>query len=332
MPVPQGEHLSLGAKGRQILPVQSLAGGSSMSVVGSSKEPEPSRRAAATDGLGSRETLLTALAHMVTERFTKLTGLIAVIKTVDLPGAPHVEALPMAPAHPLCADAPDREYCRQSWRSHMAELALRPEVYQHKCDFGKLCAVVPVTWHRRCVAVCRLVCDESMGQETFDHHVEILAVLVENFAARHGDRIPHALPGKTATQGPPHEGTSDTPAATPPLHPKVRIAIDYIDEHLRDIDLSAASVSRHLEMNATYLAHLFAEQAGMRMNRYIAGRRVEVAMRLLAATTWQVKRIARESGYANPDWFGHVFHAHTGMKPGDYRKRARNESPSTTDE
>jgi AraC-like DNA-binding protein len=286
-----------------------------------SDQTPPSVSAAA---LGRREALLTALSLSVAERFERLTGQIAVMGTLHPTGTDQLDMLPAAPVHPLCTDPQDSDYCRQSWRAHLAELTLRAEVHWHRCKFGKLCAVVPVAWHRQCIALCQFVCPESMGQEAFEHNVEILAVLVENFTALHADSLsPHNLPVEPTQNQPPLRSRSDTQIVKQPLHPKVGSAIEYIDEHLRDTDLNAARVARHLEINATYLAHLFKEQTGVRMNRYIASARVDLAKRLLATTDWQVKRIARECGYANPDWFGHVFHAHTAMKPCEYRLSLR---------
>ena len=66
----------------------------------------------------------------------------------------------------------------------------------------------------------------------------------------------------------------------------------------------------------------FAQEVGMRMSRYIATRRIELAKKLLISTHWQIKRIAYESGHSNPDWFSQVFRAHTGMTPRDYRRTA----------
>jgi AraC-like DNA-binding protein len=289
------------------------------------KDSETSRCREGPQGLADRHALFAELSKSITERFERLTGLVAVLATVD----PHDESTATsflsAPVHPLCADVPDREACRQSWHTHLAELALRAEVNRHKCRFGKLCAVVPVTWHRRCVAACQLVCPESMEAEAFEHSVEFLDVLIENFVARHGDSLSRLrIPDEKAPDGRPHgDITHNEKGTKPPLNPKVRDAIDYIDEQVRAIDLNATKVARQLEINATYLAHLFAEQVGIRMNRYIAIRRIELAEKLLAATNWQVKRIARESGYANPDWFSHVFHSHTGLTPGEYRRKLR---------
>jgi transcriptional regulator GlxA family with amidase domain len=58
------------------------------------------------------------------------------------------------------------------------------------------------------------------------------------------------------------------------------------------------------------------------MGWFIASRRVELAKTLLATTDRQIKYIAHETGHANPNWFCHVFNVHTGLTPGEYRRRS----------
>ena len=72
--------------------------------------------------------------------------------------------------------------------------------------------------------------------------------------------------------------------------------------------------------NASYLAHLFSQQLHLRMSKYIAQRRIDRAKNLLLDTDWQIKRVALECGFANPDWFSHTFHEHSGVTPTEYRQ------------
>ena len=102
------------------------------------------------------------LSDDVLDRFQRLTGLTAVATPVDLPGGSRdARGLPVPPPHPACQTNGASDYCQTSWRSHLTELALRPEMHWHRCEFGRLCAMVPVLWHRRCLAVCRLAAEES---------------------------------------------------------------------------------------------------------------------------------------------------------------------------
>lgn len=105
------------------------------------------------------------------------------------------------------------------------------------------------------------------------------------------------------------------------IHPHVKSAMLYIEGRLTDSTLRVSEIARALGLNTTYLSHLFSGHAGERMSRYISARRIALAKRFLATTDWQIKRVAYESGHANADWFSQVFHCHTGMTPGGYRRR-----------
>ncbi len=127
------------------------------------------------------EGLLARLAKLVTERFERISGLTVLIVPIGLPGAAEDESEPSQPGHPACVEFAGTAYCQESWRAHVAKLKHQPEVNWHHCDFGKLCAVIPLVWKRRCLVACKLVCPDSMKADAFEIHVELLDVLIENF-------------------------------------------------------------------------------------------------------------------------------------------------------
>ena len=102
----------------------------------------------------------------------------------------------------------------------------------------------------------------------------------------------------------------------------VQDALDLVDVRCCDRNLSVSRIAESIGLNASYLAHLFASETGVRLSRYLASRRIERACELLEKTSWQVKRIAFEIGYTNSDSFSQVFRAHTGMAPSEFRRRA----------
>jgi AraC-like DNA-binding protein len=216
-------------------------------------------------------------------------------------------------------------YCRESWLLHLAELRRQPEGLWHKCDHGRFCALVPVACDGRCLAAIKLVCLGTMPEETFERNLELLEFLVREVMASEADFLAGQLaPDQRApepTAAPAHR--TGKPRQELPNHPRVRKALEYIEEHLSDPKLTVGHIALGLNINADYLAHLFATQVGERMSQYIAARRVELAKTLLATTDWQIKRVAGETGHANPRWFSHVFHTHTGLTPGDYRRGNR---------
>jgi AraC-like DNA-binding protein len=275
------------------------------------------------------QAFLERLRVLVAERFQRLTGHVAVAGLLDPLGEETSAGPPLIGEHPTCGDTRDNPYCRSSWQAHLARLTVQPEGHWHRCERDKLCAVVPVMWRRHCLAACRLVCPASIPEEMFVHHAELLEVLIENFLARHAEHL-LLLPRLRGFRIMPDESAIPAEGGMPAssLHPQVRAALAYIDKHLSNTKMSAAEIADDLGLNPTYLAHLFAEQIGGRMSRYITARRVELAESLLAGTNWQIKRVARESGYTNPDWFSHVFHAYTGLPPGEYRRRIRSQQSS----
>ncbi len=271
------------------------------------------------------EGLLARLAKLVTVRFERISGLTVLIVPIGLPGATEDESEPPQPGHPACAQFEGTAYCRQSWQSHVAKLKHQPEVHWHHCDYGKLCAVVPLVWKRRCLVACRLVCPDSMNIDAFEMHVELLDVLIENFVLKESEIL--ARPAASSdSQGhvEPSPGDEAEPSSRArPDHPQVRAALNYIRKHLTDSSMTVARIARDLDVNATYLAHLFSLQVGVRMSRYIAGRRIELAKTLLTTTNWQIKRVAYEAGHGNPYWFSEVFREHTGMTPTKFRQNTR---------
>jgi len=155
-----------------------------------------------------------------------------------------------------------------------------------------------------------------MNEEAFEQHVEMLAVFVENFVAQEGKRLSQAVPieGSAAESDAAHipEGKR---------HPKAQKAIEHINENLSDSTMTVAGIARKLHISPTYLSHLFAEQLGTRMHRYITLRRIEQAKILLTTTNHPIKRVAHETGHGSADWFTYLFRKHTGITPGQFRRK-----------
>jgi AraC-like DNA-binding protein len=171
-----------------------------------------------------------------------------------------------------------------------------------------------------------------MAEEEFEHHVELLDILVRDFVSAEADFLSRLVrreqeAAESDTPLPPGPGTLPQGQA---VHPQVLKAIDYIQEHLSDPKLTIARIAFALDIHPDYLGHLFAAQVGQRMGQFIIAKRVELAKTLLATTDWQIKRIAYETGYANPNWFCHVFIVHTGLTPGECRKESRRSSRCVT--
>ena len=272
-----------------------------------------------------RTAIIAQLRREVVARFERQTGSAVMVIPVGSGGLRALEAARNPPTQPVCRTAAAESVCVDSWRAHLEELrnSLRP--HWHRCDNEKWCGVVPVTVHGTLVGVCRLVCEGDKARGAFQREVELLAGLVENFTAdMRSRRDAGAVAAVTSEPRQPLEcPTEETrPSTTKTRHPQVRRAVRIIEHRAREPQLNVGAIARELGMNATYLAHVFHEETGVRMSHFIAQRRIEIAKSLLETTNWQIKRIAFESGHGNANWFSHVFRKHTSETPRAYRNHA----------
>ncbi len=274
-----------------------------------------------TDVAPTIDGLLLLLRRHVSARFDHFSELRILAVPLPQPTLLSAEAPPANPAHPLCAPFAETDYCRESWQLHLATLTADPAAHWHRCEHCLLCALVPVALNGRCLAAVKLVGPGSMPEDEFEKHLDLLNILVRDFVTTHAQFLSRfARDGQEPTAAASLSETAPTCTTLQPSHPKVREALRFIDDHLADSALTVNGVARHIDLHPCYLGHLFTTQVGERMNRYIARRRIELARRLLTTTTRQIKRIAVECGFANPNWFCHVFVEHTGTTPGEYRR------------
>lgn len=217
--------------------------------------------------------------------------------------------------HPTCRECRDRETCGVRWKAGAAD----PSAPQSaSCPAGHLVSFVPLRYDGKALALFQLVEPGTLPRASFQHRTTLLADIVAESAS--GPDASTASKPKLAAAA-----TWWRPARTG-IHPQVQKAIEYVEEHLSDPRTNVATVARVLGINSTYLSHIFSEQMGTRMSRYIASRRIQLAKKLLATTDWQIKRIAFESGHTNADWFSQVFHTYAGMTPCNYRLLVRSKA------
>ena len=257
--------------------------------------------------------LADGLAAEVGQPFEFLTG-IPVSTVVPVPGCwPVGEELLMRGQWPLCEHCVPGGHFGGGWRRHLHELRRRPSTHWHRCMRGHRCGVVPVQVKRRVLAACRIVCGGAESEQEFQRRLELLRTLVEAYVADHRvamvSLLEQARAARARDQEQSHHGTP----------PPVQRALAYVEANFSDPTLTVARIAAALEVNSAYLGHIFREQVGVPLHRFIIHRRIDRAQRLLAETGWQVKRIARETGHGNADWFSHLFHRETGFTPREYR-------------
>lgn len=217
--------------------------------------------------------------------------------------------------HPTCQHCSHRVSCETEWKD---TLAATMEPKMSCCAAENLVSFVPVLRNGKPAAAFQMVEFPRIPKASFQHRIELISRLIEE-----------SQPGASLESEPVRKQKASSavgpwwhPTRTG-THPQIQRAIAFIDQRLADPHTNVASVARALGVNATYLSHIFSEEMGTRMSRYIASRRIQIAKKLLATTDWQVKRVAFESGHSNADWFSQVFHSYTGMTPCAYRRQAQ---------
>jgi len=98
--------------------------------------------------------------------------------------------------------------------------------------------------------------------------------------------------------------------------------IQYIEDNLRDPELSPAGISAGLRVSPRYLRTVFAP-GGEKMSAYILRRRLEECARQMANPAWHahtLTEIAFSWGFNSAAHFTRTFHEKFGMAPREYRR------------
>ena len=97
-------------------------------------------------------------------------------------------------------------------------------------------------------------------------------------------------------------------------------AVAYIEEHLRDEELSIVSVASHIYLNPVYFGRVFKNTFHMTFKQYLLQQRMEKAKKLLEEGKGSIGDICEAVGIHNPSYFSHVFKQYTGKLPSEYKK------------
>ena len=98
--------------------------------------------------------------------------------------------------------------------------------------------------------------------------------------------------------------------------------IQYIEENLRDPELTPASISAGLRVSPRYLRTVFVT-GGEKMSQYMLRRRLEECARQIANPAWAahtLTEIAFSWGFNSAAHFTRAFHEKYGMAPREYRQ------------
>lgn len=101
----------------------------------------------------------------------------------------------------------------------------------------------------------------------------------------------------------------------------LRRAMDFIDKHFDESDLSLAQTARHAQLSPNYLSALFRQELDCTFTDFVTKKRMEEAQRLLRSTDKRIGEIAVAVGYKDSRYFSTLFKKTQGCTPRELRAR-----------
>lgn len=102
---------------------------------------------------------------------------------------------------------------------------------------------------------------------------------------------------------------------------RLKPALDHIERHFRDPDLTIDDVARRISTSETYLRRLFRQTFNESPLAFIRRRRLETACLALKETQLPIKTIAVDTGFRDAVYFHRVFKKTIGATPKEFRRR-----------
>lgn len=100
-------------------------------------------------------------------------------------------------------------------------------------------------------------------------------------------------------------------------------AMQYIQDHYQDPDLSVEMMCRQLHMSPAYFSTMFKKVTGKSYVAYLTEVRLDKAVELLNTTSDKTYVIAQKVGYQEQNYFSYVFKKRFGVSPTRYRGTAQ---------
>ena len=100
-------------------------------------------------------------------------------------------------------------------------------------------------------------------------------------------------------------------------------ALEAIDQHYMEADLSLVSLSGMLDVSPNHLSACIKKYAGETFINILIGKRMEAARSLLETTDLRIQEVAGRCGYTDQHYFSYCFKKYSGESPNALRRRLR---------
>lgn len=98
-------------------------------------------------------------------------------------------------------------------------------------------------------------------------------------------------------------------------------ALDALDQHYMDTDLSLVSLSSMLDVSPNHLSACIKKYAGETFINILIRKRMEAAKELLASSNLKIQEVAQRCGYTDQHYFSYCFKKYCGESPNALRRR-----------
>lgn len=99
----------------------------------------------------------------------------------------------------------------------------------------------------------------------------------------------------------------------------VEMAMQLIEKHYNDPQLSLHSVAGELNISTNYLSNIFSKKRGIPFKKYLQQYRLQQSERLVVETRMTITEVANEVGFIDSNYFTKVFKEHYRLTPLKYR-------------
>lgn len=96
-----------------------------------------------------------------------------------------------------------------------------------------------------------------------------------------------------------------------------------VEENIYNPDLSVVFLADQVHLSVNYLRNIFKENTGDSLSAYITQKKLALICDLLLNTDMPLSEISDKLGFSTKNYFFTFVKKHTGMTPGDYRKKMR---------
>jgi len=108
-----------------------------------------------------------------------------------------------------------------------------------------------------------------------------------------------------------------------PKHDSLLPAIEYIEDHISDPELTNAALAEQAGISEVYFRKLFQMQYHVSPRQYILSVRLKAAQQMLVGSDASITSIAHRCGFSSPYHFSRIFKEKTGVTPTQYARENR---------